>query len=119
MIKLKRIALNSMPPLVLALCLMPASAVFAAAPAADAQAQARQILMAPRATATSGGARAYLREPGSGSDAAHAAQRLLLGGVPREQAGTSASALAALAGSHAARASRQDAQAQARGLIHG
>jgi hypothetical protein len=118
MITLKKIVPNFVPPLVVALCLVSSHEALAGAAAGDAQAQARQVLVAP---GDSRPPRAQVRVPRGESDAALAARRLLLGAAPapRLEAATLQARLAPLSGARAVRAAREDAQAQARRLIHG
>jgi hypothetical protein len=121
MIKLKQIALNWAPPLLAAVCLVQAGDALAGAAADDAQAQARRVLVAPAGA----GAPRGLSVPvfARASDAARAARGLLLGSPPHEELPMSVQTLQArvtsLGGARAPRAGRQDAQAQARRLIHG
>ena len=119
MINPKDIALHFLPPLVAALCLLPAAEVCAAAPAGDAQAQARAILAAPRSEAAPGEERSPVRVLGRAGDAALAARSLLLGDVAPQVRRMDALTLQARLALRTGRAARQDAQAQARRLIHG
>ena len=117
---LKQMVPNFMPPLMVALCLVSGNEAFAAA-AGDAQAQARQVLLAPGGAGGAREVRADVRVLARGSDAALAARRLLLGTLeqPRMNASKLQARLAPPGDARAVRAARQDAQAQARRLIHG
>jgi hypothetical protein len=127
MTTLRRISLNWLPPLMAVGFLAQASDVLAAAPSGGAQAQARELLLGNSAAShgpiAAGGAGMDLRIPGRGADAAHAARDLILGSPGPQQLPVSAQTLQArvtpFAAFHGARTGRQDAQAQARRLIHG
>jgi hypothetical protein len=115
----RQIALNLMPAVLLALCVLPAAPIAAAAPAADAQAQAREVLAAPHGDAAAGDVRFHVGVGGKPGDAGQAARSLILGGVPREEARANVLTLQARLTLRVGRTGRQDAQAQARRLIHG
>jgi len=125
MITLKRIALTWLPPLIAAGSLVQASDALAAAPAGDAQTQAREILLgdrvAPGGQVAAGAVVLSIQLAAPAGDAALAARGLILGQGPEElpiRAQTLAQ-VTPLTGSRAGHTARQDAQAQARRLIHG
>jgi hypothetical protein len=123
MIKLNRIVLGQLPALLAAGLLAHTSDALAAAPAGDAQAQAQQLLAAPRSEAAPGGVHREPRVPAVTSDAALSARGLILGGAGQEHLRSRGQTLQASVAPEAAprrvRPGRQDAQAQARRLLHG
>jgi len=123
MSKYRQIALKWLPPLMTAGLLLQASAAVAAAPSGDAQVQARQILVGAGARPASRIAFPAVRAPARAGDAAQAARGLILSSPDQDELPLGAQTLQArvtpLAESRVARSGRQDAQAQARRLIHG
>lgn len=127
MIKVKQIALDWLPSLMAAGLLVQATDALAAAPSGDAQTQAREILLGNRAAArgplVSEKMVLDLRIPARAADAGQAARGLILGTPSTEELPLGAQTLQAratpFAASRASHAGRQDAQAQARRLIHG
>jgi hypothetical protein len=115
-----RIALSRLPALLAAAFLAQTGVALAAAPAEDAHTQARQLLAAPGGHAPGG---RDLRVPARAGDAALSARGLLLGSAGQEHLPLRRQTLQARVSPegapHPGRAGRQDAQAQARRLIHG
>ncbi len=119
---LKTWASNGLPALVAAgLLVQPGDA--RAAPAGDAQTHARQMLLAPQARITSGNAWLNTRVAARTGDALEEARGLILGTRAEKSPRSSAPMLEIgalpLAAARVTRVVPQDAQAQARRLIHG
>jgi hypothetical protein len=122
MMTLKRFSLNLMAPLLAAGLLVQGDAL-AAAPPDDAQALARQTLVGRAGAAATAGTRLDARVAAATADAARDARGLILNRPSRVELPLTAQPLQArvtsVEASHTARRGRQDAQAQARRLIHG
>jgi hypothetical protein len=122
MITLKRFSLNLVAPLLAAGLLVQGDALAATTPD-DAQALARRLLVAPAAAAATPGTRLDARVAAATADAARDARGLILNRPSRVELPLKAQPLQARAtsveASRTAGTGGQDAQAQARRLIHG
>ena len=120
----KRISLNWSMPLVTVSLLLQSPSGLAAAPAPDAQAQARATILGSRLTPDAGSAtHAAVPTPAADADAALAARALIVGSPDSQGLRLRLQALQArvepFAGLRARNVAREDAQVQARRLLHG